>query len=111
LIKFGIAKKYIYIIKTKNNFMPDFSVDDIQIEPYEYVSACGAGDIKELIKELEDEGYLKPNSSASDISDDTTNRKDVEYVDSLHHLKNKRHLLTRTEEDFIISLAERFKHL
>lgn len=91
--------------------MPDFSVDDIEIEPYEYVSACGSGDIKELIKELEDSGYLKPGSSSSDLNKGTINPKDVEFWDSLDHLKNKRHLLTVSEENFIISLAERFKHL
>ena len=91
--------------------MPDFGVDDIEIEPYEYVSACGSGDIKELIKELEDSGYLKPGSSTSDVKDETINRKDVEFWNSLDHLKNKRHLLTVSEENFIISLAERFKHL
>jgi hypothetical protein len=91
--------------------MPDFSVDDIDISPIEYINACGDYDIKELIKELEDSGYLKSGSSSSDINKETINSRDVEFWNSLGHLKNKRHLLTTSEEDFIISLAERFKHL
>lgn len=91
--------------------MPDFSVDDIDISPIEYINACGDYDIKELIKELEDSGYLKSGSSSSDTNKETINPRDVEFWNSLDHLKNKRHLLTTSEEDFIISLAERFKHL
>jgi len=47
---------------------------------------------------------------SSEQNDKTINKRDCEFVDALNHLRNKRHLLTTTEEGFIISLADKFKH-
>ena len=49
--------------------MPDFSVEDLEISPYEYVSACRGSEIRDLIIELVDEGHL-PKSVLNQIKTD-----------------------------------------
>ena len=90
--------------------MPYFTPDDIDISPNEFVHSCNQREIKELIDELITEGYIDRSAVSAEQHDETINKKDCEYVDALNSLRNKRHLLTTTEEGFILSLAEKFKH-
>ncbi len=90
--------------------MPDFTPDDISVDPDEFVSSCNSREIKELIDELIERGHINRSAVSSEQNDKTINKRDCEFVDALNHLRNKRHLLTTTEEGFIISLADKFKH-
>ena len=90
--------------------MPDFTPDDIDISPEEFVNSCSKREIDELIDVLVTDGIIDRSVLSSEQLDETINKKDCDFVDALNHLRNKRHLLTTTEEGFIISLAEKFKH-
>jgi hypothetical protein len=95
--------------------MPDFTPEDITIDPSEYVSACDSQDIKELVEALVEDGYIKRSALIDPINVDggygRLYAKDLDFVESLESLKSKRHLLTTTEEEFINSLAKRFLHI
>ena len=91
--------------------MPDFTPDDIDISPEEFLNACSARERNELIEELVQQGYIDRSALSSEQLDETINKRDCDFVDALNSLRNKRHLLTTTEEGFIISLAEKFKHI
>lgn len=91
--------------------MPEFTPDDINISPDEFVNSCNKSEISELIDELVTHGFLDQSAISSEQNNETINHKDCEFVDALNHLRNKRHLLTTVEENLIIQLAERFKHL
>jgi hypothetical protein len=91
--------------------MPDFTPDDINVEPREFVNSCNKREIDELIDELITHGFIDESAISSEQSDNTINKKDCDFVDALNRLRNKRHLLTATQESYIIDLAEKFKHL
>jgi hypothetical protein len=90
--------------------MPDFTPDDITVDADEFVSSCNSREIKELIDELIELGHIDRSAVSPEQLDETINKRDCDFVDALNHLRNKRHLLTTTEEGFIISLADKFKH-
>ena len=90
--------------------MPDFTPDDIDISPEEFLNSCSTREREELIDELILQGYIDRSAVSSTQSNETINTKDCDFVDALNHLRNKRHLLTTTEEWFILNLANKFKH-
>ena len=90
--------------------MPDFTPDDIDISPEEFLKSCSTRERNELIEELVEQGYIDRSVLSSEQLDETINKRDCDFVDALNSLRNKRHLLTTTEEGFIISLADKFKH-
>lgn len=90
--------------------MPDFTPDDIDISPEEFLNSCSTRERNELIEELVEQGYIDRSAISSEQQKETINKNDCVYVDALNHLKNKRHLLTTTEEWFILNLADKFKH-
>lgn len=92
--------------------MPDFSVDDIEINPGEYVYACNKREIAQLIDELVEEGHISPerrDGGADGVR--RPNINDVKFWESLDKLAKCRDLLSIKEENFINSLADKFKHL
>ena len=93
--------------------MPDFTPEDISIEPSEYVSACDSQDINELIKALIEDGYIKRTAVIDPIDNGYGKlyAKDLDFVENLETLKGKRHLLTLSEEEFINNLSTRLKHI
>lgn len=91
--------------------MPDFSADDINIEPYEYVGACNSSEIKELIQELIDEGHIKRDAVVSKTGPSSPSIGDSMFEDSLNTLYSNRLQLTLEEEEVINKLAQRFKYL
>jgi hypothetical protein len=91
--------------------MPDFTPDDIDISPEEFLNSCSTRERNELIEELVEQGFIDRSVLSSEQLDETINKRDCDFVDALNSLRNKRHLLTTTEEGFIISLADKFKHL
>jgi hypothetical protein len=90
--------------------MPDFYVDDIEIEPYEFVRACSKSEIKELITELTEEGHL-PKSVLVHESAASSKRgvMELEFIENLEKLKEKYYSLTLDEEQTIQEIFK--KHL
>ena len=86
--------------------MPDFSTE-IDIEPWEYISACSKREVKELIEALVEEGHLdsfngqvKPVNTHNTLMDD-------EWWTSLVKLRDSRHLLSSEDEQRITDIAKR----
>ena len=84
--------------------MPGFYVDEIEISPDEFVTACNKRELGELVDALKDEGYviLEKNSK---------NSNDNEFTTSLDILKESKHMLSLEEEQVLIKMAERFRHI
>lgn len=94
--------------------MPDFTPEDIDIEPSEFVGACNSREIDELIQVLVEDGHIKPNyinRGGEHYGVRRPNANDEVFWESLEHLKKCRDLLTSTEEQFINELAKRFQYL
>lgn len=93
--------------------MPTFYVDDIDIEPYEYVNQCSYSDIKELIIELVDAGHLPP-SIKNMINKKEKKEKpgfhpsEAIYESALDKLHGKYVSLTREDEETIIKISNKF---
>jgi hypothetical protein len=91
--------------------MPSFDVEEVDIDPSEFVSACSKREIKELIQELTDEGHIKKDSPIENSGPSSPNIADSVFDDSLNILYRNRLYLSVEEEDMINKLAERFKYL
>jgi hypothetical protein len=91
--------------------MPTFYVEDIDIEPYEYVSQCSYSDIKELIGELIDKGYLPPSIknmiSKKDKENPGFHPSEAVYEEAIDKLHGKYTNLTQEEEETILKIANR----
>lgn len=92
--------------------MPNFSPEDLEIEPYEFVDACSRRELKNLIDHLVDEGHISKEQGMNKSSGVTNpNTNDLIYFESLDALVGVRHLLSNEEEEYIIKLSDKFKHL
>ncbi len=93
--------------------MPDFTPDDIDIDPSEFVGACNSREIKELIDALVEDGHIQPSQLENRINNGVRrpNFNDEKFWSSLEHLAKCRDLLSIEEENFINNLADKFKHL
>ena len=91
--------------------MPDFTVDDISIEPYEFVNSCGPRDIQELIEELVDGGYLpktvlnynkkgKPNTGLGRLQND--------FVEKLEKLSKVYYSISTEDEQTLDTLIQKY---
>lgn len=91
--------------------MPTFYVDDIDIEPYEYVNQCSYSDIKELITELVDAGHLPPSIknmiSKKDKEKPGFHASEAIYEEAIDKLHGKYTNLTQEEEETILKIASR----
>lgn len=91
--------------------MPDFSVDDIDIQPYEYLNACGPKDIEELIEELVDGGYLPKsvlNLHKKGKADDGLGRLQSEFSDKLQKLTNSYYSLSKEDEEVLETIFKKY---
>ena len=86
--------------------MPEFYVEDIDIDPSEFVSACSKREIDELIDALAEDGYIvKPIKS---VSARDKNILDEEWDEVMGKLGgNGRLQLTNEEEEIIKKIANR----
>jgi CTP synthase (UTP-ammonia lyase) len=92
--------------------MPDFQVEDIDIDPSEFVYACNKREIKELIDTLIEENHIRQDAVINDETQITrANVPDCIFNDNLNVLSTNRLRLTIEEEDLINKLAERFRYL
>ena len=83
--------------------MPDFSTE-IDIEPWEYISACSKREVKELIEALVEEGYLEGQPITSP---NHHNLLDEEWVMIISKLMKSRLLLSSEDENTIIEISKR----
>jgi hypothetical protein len=90
--------------------MPDFSVDDIEIQPYEYINACGSGDIKELIDELVDSGHLPASvlNLSSKGKVDGLGRLQSEFAEKLQKLTNVYYIVSKEDEEVLESIIKKY---
>ena len=86
--------------------MPDFSTE-IDIDAWDYISACSNREVKELIEALVDGGHLdsfngqvKPVNTHNTLMDD-------EWWTALVKLRDSRHLMSSEDEQRIIDVAKR----
>ena len=86
--------------------MPDFSAE-IDIDAWDYISACSNREVKELIEALVEDGHLdsfngqvKPSNIHNSILDD-------EWSETLNKLRDSRHLMSSEDEQRIIDVAKR----
>jgi hypothetical protein len=93
--------------------MPDFTPDDIDVSPDEFINACNQREIGELIDALFEDGHIQPDRTNRNGSNGVRNPNmyDDIFWESLEQLAKCRDLLTKPEEDFINNLANKFKYL
>jgi len=91
--------------------MPDFTPDDIDIEPGEFVYACNQREIKELIEALVEDGHLPSYviDSKGDVKTPKRGVMELEFIEKLEKLKEKYYSLTLEEEQTIQEIFK--KHL
>lgn len=84
--------------------MPYFTSEaEYDIEPYEFVDACTKKEIDKLIKCLQNEGYLSVHGLSYNLS-----IPEQEYEEVVNALHGKYQSLTKTEEEILKALAQRF---
>jgi hypothetical protein len=90
--------------------MPDFSVDDIEIEPWEFVSACSRREKKELVEALINDDEVYDDSLLSEVPRRTGGRgyDAYEFEQAVDKLTLNYHSLSKEQIDIIINLAKRF---
>jgi hypothetical protein len=91
--------------------MPDFTPDDMDIQPYEYVSACGPGDIKELIQELVDSGYLPTsvlNLNKKSKSDDGLGRLQSDFAKKLQKMTDVYYTISKEDEETLETIINKY---
>ena len=86
--------------------MPEFYVEDIDIDPSDFVSACSKREIDELIDALAEDGYIvKP---INNVPLEDKNLLDEEWDEVMGKLSGRARLrLTNEEEETIRNIANR----
>jgi hypothetical protein len=86
--------------------MPEFYVEDLDIDPSDFVSACSKREIGELIDALAEDGYIvKPINS---VPAEDKNLLDEEWDEVMGKLAGRSRLrLTNEEEEIIRKIANR----
>ena len=86
--------------------MPDFSTE-IDIDAWDYISACSNREVKELIEALVENGHLdsfngqvKPVNTHNTLMDD-------EWWTALIKLRDSRHLLSSEDEQRITEITNK----
>jgi hypothetical protein len=86
--------------------MPDFSTE-IDIDAWDYISACSKREVQELIDALVEEGHLDSfNGQVKPVSKHNTLMED-EWWTALVKLRDSRHLLSAEDENRITDIAKR----
>lgn len=92
--------------------MPSFSTDEIDIEPYEFISACRPSEIRDLIIELVEEEHL-PQSVLGFINTDKNGRRKIsileeEFMEKMDKLSKKYHIISKEDEETIEKLFKKY---
>ena len=106
--------KFIYYLcgqQCNNRTMPDFYVnDELTIEPYEFVKERSQSEIKGLIVELVDEGYL-PNSVLKQINTNGKSRTSIledEFLEKMNKLSQKFHTISKEDEEILENIFKKY---
>jgi hypothetical protein len=86
--------------------MPDFSTE-IDIEPYEYISACSRRDIEHLIESLVEDGHLDKFNGKVRQSNNHNSTIDDEWKEGLSKLLYSKHLLSSEDEIVITNIIKK----
>jgi hypothetical protein len=89
--------------------MPTFYVDNIDIEPGDFLDSCSESEIEKLIEYLTEDGRI--NSSVVLLSENNLSATDDIFEEHLNVLHGKKHMLTNEEEETIIRIASKFRYL
>ena len=92
--------------------MPDFYVEEITIEPYEYIRECSKSEIRDLIVELVDEGHL-PSSVLKLVKTDKKGKGGIsvleqEFLEKMSALSEKFHTLSKEDEETLEGLFKKY---
>lgn len=79
--------------------MPEFT-QEIEIDAYDYINECTNSEIRYLIYELEDRGYIKKNSRLNDDEVGMPNDGSG-FNDMLYKIMENKHQLTIEDEELI----------
>lgn len=86
--------------------MPDFSTE-IDIEPYEYISACSKRDIDDLIESLIVGGHLDSFNGRVKPTKNGVTVMELEWDELMRKIRNSKHLLSNDDESRIIEIANK----
>ena len=87
--------------------MPDFSVDDIDVSPSDFLYACSSDEVDELINLLIEDGYINAESVLSPGIGPNLSIDDEIFAEALAKLSQSRHRLTIEEEEIIIKISKK----
>jgi len=92
--------------------MPEFTAE-IDIDPSEFVDSCSKRERDRLVEILIEDGDIQPDQDTKNGNNGVRrpNINDQRFWESLDKLAKCRDLLSLEEENFINSLAEKFKYL
>lgn len=88
--------------------MASFSVDDIDIDPVEFMNECSRWGIDEVIEWLVERDHINSKNSNSD---EELNHNDNDFLRNVDAIGKSKHLLSVEEEDIINRIGGKFKHL
>lgn len=92
--------------------MPEFYVEEIDIEPYEFVRACSQSEIRELIIELVEEEHL-PKSVLSQMKTDKNGKPKTsiledEFLEKMDKLSQKFHCISKEDEETLETIFKKY---
>jgi anaerobic ribonucleoside-triphosphate reductase len=87
--------------------MPTYYVEDIDIDPGDFVDSCNRQEIEELVKTLIEDGHIS-RTAIKQVGSQEENTLDITYREALDKLYYKRIYLTLEEEQSIINLANKY---
>ena len=90
--------------------MPEFSIDDLDIEPYEFLDACSTREIKEKIEWLINNNHIS-KSTVGSVGNNASNVNDIMFQENLDAISKSKLLLSIEEEEVINKIGEKFKYL
>jgi hypothetical protein len=90
--------------------MPDFSIDDLDIDPDDFLDACSVREIKEVIEWLVDNNHIS-KSTIESVGNNALNVNDIMFQENLDAISKSKLLLSIEEEEVINRIGEKFKYL
>lgn len=87
--------------------MPSFGVDDIDIDPYDFVTSCNNKEIGELIDHLVSYGYIEKNEIKSRYYRQTS-VLESEFVTKMEELSTKYYSLSKEDERILETIFKKY---
>jgi len=92
--------------------MPEFYVDDLEIEPYEFVRDCSKSEIRELIIELVEEEHL-PKSALQQMNTNKGNKRNTsileeEFLEKMDKLSKRFHSISKEDEEILEIIFKKY---